>query len=134
MKLSLLVGTALLAASTLAGAQAPKSDAPKPRRFDCSQAKDPKACEERVAKAREMHAKASKACEASKGKVKIDLHRCVVISPGGKETSFAIDAILREGMLKGLDQIELTRAREAQIAAFQARDRASHPWIYAVPQ
>jgi 3-isopropylmalate/(R)-2-methylmalate dehydratase small subunit len=69
-----------------------------------------------------------------KGKVKIDLHRCVVISPGGKETSFAIDAILREGMLKGLDQIELTRAREAQIAAFQARDRASRPWIYAVPQ
>ena len=68
MKLSLLVGTALLAASTLAGAQAPKSDAPKPRRFDCSQAKDPKACEERVAKAREMHAKATKACEASKGK------------------------------------------------------------------
>jgi 3-isopropylmalate/(R)-2-methylmalate dehydratase small subunit len=69
-----------------------------------------------------------------KGKVKIDLHRCVVISPGGKETSFTIDAILREGMLKGLDQIELTRAREAQIAAFQARDRASRPWIYAVPQ
>jgi 3-isopropylmalate/(R)-2-methylmalate dehydratase small subunit len=69
-----------------------------------------------------------------KGKVKIDLHRCVVISPGGKETSFAIDAILREGMLKGLDQIELTRAREAQIAAFQVRDRASRPWIYAVPQ
>jgi 3-isopropylmalate/(R)-2-methylmalate dehydratase small subunit len=69
-----------------------------------------------------------------KGKVRIDLHRCVVISPGGKETSFAIDAMLREGMLKGLDQIELTRAREAQIAAFQSRDRATHPWIYAVPQ
>ena len=68
MKLSLLVGTALLAASTLVGAQAPQSDAPKHRRFDCSQAKDPKACEERRAKAREMHAKASKACEASKDK------------------------------------------------------------------
>ena len=68
MKLSLLVGTALLAASTLVSAQAPKSDAPKHRRFDCSQAKDPKACEARVAKAREMHAKASKACEASKDK------------------------------------------------------------------
>ena len=68
MKLSLLVGTALLAASTLVSAQAAKSDAPKHRRFDCSQAKDPKACEERVAKAREMHSKASKACEASKDK------------------------------------------------------------------
>jgi hypothetical protein len=68
MRLSLLIGTALVAASTLAGAQAPQSDAPKQRRFDCSQAKDPKACEERRAKAREMHAKASKACEASKDK------------------------------------------------------------------
>ncbi len=66
-----------------------------------------------------------------KGRVKVDLERCVVVSPSGKETSFAIDAMLREGMLKGLDQIELTRAREAQIAAYQARDRAARPWIYA---
>ena len=66
MRLSLLVGTALLATSTLVSAQTP--DAGKHRRFDCSQAKDPKACEERRAKAREMHAKASKACEASKDK------------------------------------------------------------------
>ena len=59
-----------------------------------------------------------------KGKVTIDLKRCVVISPSGKETPFTIDALLRQGMLEGLDQIELTRAREPQIAAFQARDRA----------
>jgi 3-isopropylmalate/(R)-2-methylmalate dehydratase small subunit len=65
-----------------------------------------------------------------KGKVTIDLERCVVVSPSGKEAPFTIDAMLRESMLKGLDQIELTRAREAQIAAFQARDRASRPWIY----
>jgi 3-isopropylmalate/(R)-2-methylmalate dehydratase small subunit len=68
-----------------------------------------------------------------KGRVTVDLHRCVVVSPSGKETAFTIDAMLREGMLKGLDQIELTRAREAQIAAFQARDRADHPWVYAMP-
>jgi 3-isopropylmalate/(R)-2-methylmalate dehydratase small subunit len=66
-----------------------------------------------------------------KGRVKVDLERCVVVSPSGKETAFAIDAMLRQGMLEGLDQIELTRARDAQIAAFQARDRAAHPWIYA---
>ena len=66
-----------------------------------------------------------------KGRVTIDLHRCVVISPSGKEAAFTIDAMLRQGMLEGLDQIELTRAREPQIAAFQARDRASYPWIYA---
>jgi 3-isopropylmalate/(R)-2-methylmalate dehydratase small subunit len=69
-----------------------------------------------------------------KGRVTIDLHRCVVISPSGKEAAFTIDAMLREGMLEGLDQIELTRAREPQIAAFQARDRANYPWIYGVPR
>ena len=68
MRLSLLIGTALVAATALAHAQAPQGAAPKAKRFDCSQAKDPKACEERRAKAREMHAKAVKACAASKGK------------------------------------------------------------------
>jgi 3-isopropylmalate/(R)-2-methylmalate dehydratase small subunit len=64
------------------------------------------------------------------GKVVVDLTRRVVVSPGGKETPFTVDALLREGMLKGLDQIELTRAREPQIRAFQARDRVRRPWLY----
>lgn len=68
MRVPLLIGAALVAASTLVHAQAPQGEAPKARRFDCSQAKDPKACEEHRAKAREAYAKASKACEASKGK------------------------------------------------------------------
>ena len=70
--------------------------------------------------------------EASQGngKVTVDLTRCVVVSPSGKQTPFTVDALLREGMLKGLDQIELTRAREPQIAAFQARDRERYPWLY----
>ena len=57
-----------------------------------------------------------------------------VVSPSGKETPFTIDAMLRQGMLDGLDQIELTRAREPQIAAFQVRDRARHPWLYLPPR
>jgi hypothetical protein len=68
MRPSLLIGAVLVAASTFAHAQAPQGDAPKARRFDCSQAKDPKACEERLAKAKAMHAQAAKACEANKGK------------------------------------------------------------------
>ena len=67
------------------------------------------------------------------GRVVVDLARCVVVSPGGKETPFTVDALLREGMLKGLDQIELTRAREPQIQAFQARDRERRPWLYPAP-
>jgi 3-isopropylmalate/(R)-2-methylmalate dehydratase small subunit len=65
-----------------------------------------------------------------RGKVSVDLARCVVVSPSGRETPFTVDALLREGMLKGLDQIELTRAREPQIAAFQASDRQRYPWLY----
>ena len=69
-----------------------------------------------------------------KGRIKIDLHRGVVTSPSGKEASFTIDAMLREAMLQGLDQVELTRTREPQIAAFQAKDRERHPWLYALPR
>jgi len=60
MKLALMIGSALLAASTALHAQAPK-------RFDCSQAKDPKACEERMAKARAERARVRKACEGKTG-------------------------------------------------------------------
>ena len=67
--LKTLLSVLLLAASTGLLAQAP-SDAPKPRgerRFDCSKAKDPKACEERLAKAKAAHQKARQACEGRKG-------------------------------------------------------------------
>ena len=60
---------AMMAFSTALLAQAP-SEGQKPRpaqRFDCSKAKDPKACEERLAKARAAHDKARKACEGKKG-------------------------------------------------------------------
>ena len=70
MKPTSLIAIALLSLSTLAFAQAPQGDAAKPQpkpRFDCSQAKDPKACEERRAKMKEMRAKASKACESRQG-------------------------------------------------------------------
>jgi hypothetical protein len=87
MKLSLLIGTALFAASTAlyaqvdreklkdAHAKAVKACEGKQgeerrsclQREMCAQAKDPKACEERFAKAKAAHAKAAKACEGSKG-------------------------------------------------------------------
>jgi Spy/CpxP family protein refolding chaperone len=59
---------ALLAFSAPLLAQAP-SEGQKPRaeRFDCSKAKDPKACEERLARAKAAHEKARKACEGKKG-------------------------------------------------------------------
>jgi hypothetical protein len=67
--LKTLLAALLLAVSTGLLAQTP-SDASKPRaerRFDCSKAKDPKACEERLAKAKAAHQKARQACEGKKG-------------------------------------------------------------------
>jgi hypothetical protein len=56
-----LIGVLLLAASTGVFAQ----------RVDCSKAKDPARCEERVAKMKAAHGKAQKACEGKQG----DAHR-----------------------------------------------------------
>jgi Spy/CpxP family protein refolding chaperone len=68
-----LLGAALLAASTSLFAQGtatPPAGGPAAKgghRFDCSQAKDPKACEERRAKAREAREYARKQCEGKTG-------------------------------------------------------------------
>lgn len=43
-------------------------------RFDCSKTKDPKACEERLAKARAAYAKAREACE---GRPKDEARECM---------------------------------------------------------
>jgi hypothetical protein len=78
-----LLGAVLLTATTALYAQTtPPADAGKGaqgRRFDCSQAKDPKACEARRtemrAKMKAAHEKASKACEAQKGSAHRDCMR-----------------------------------------------------------
>ncbi len=67
MKLSLMIAAGLLAASTALHAQAPKPEGGKSRpgqRVDCSQAKDPKACEEQIAKFRAAREKAHEACRS----------------------------------------------------------------------
>jgi hypothetical protein len=67
--LKLLLSAVLLTFSSGLLAQAP-SEAAKSRaerRIDCSKAKDPKACEERLAKAKAAHEKARQACEGRKG-------------------------------------------------------------------
>ena len=81
--LSPIVGAALLAASTALFAQTPPAPAPgadsgkgaRVHRFDCAQAKDPKACEERREKARAAFKKAHEACDAKKGDERRDCMR-----------------------------------------------------------
>jgi 3-isopropylmalate/(R)-2-methylmalate dehydratase small subunit len=60
----------------------------------------------------------------------ISLVDCHVAGPDGRRHPFAIGAGDREMLLEGLDGIALTLKRDAEIRAFQQRDRATRPWIY----
>ena len=69
-------------------------------------------------------------CAGGNARVVVDLARQVVVSPHGEELPFSVEAIRREAMLEGLDEIGLTLKQEAAIAAFQARDREARPWVW----
>jgi 3-isopropylmalate/(R)-2-methylmalate dehydratase small subunit len=62
--------------------------------------------------------------------ITVDLERCLVISPDGKTHAFTVAPADREMLLEGLDPIAVTRKRDDEILAFQARDRLRRPWIY----
>jgi 3-isopropylmalate/(R)-2-methylmalate dehydratase small subunit len=50
----------------------------------------------------------------------VDLERCVIVTPDGREVPFAFDDATRHRILNGLDDIALTLAHEDAIAAFEA--------------
>ena len=60
----------------------------------------------------------------------MDLARQVVVSPRGEEMGFGVEAIRKQAMLAGLDEIGSTLLQEPAIAAFQARDRLARPWVW----
>ena len=64
------------------------------------------------------------------GRVSIDLEAQTIVSPSGKQHKFEIDPRRREGLLQGLDEVELTLQRDPEILAFQAADRGARPWIH----
>jgi 3-isopropylmalate/(R)-2-methylmalate dehydratase small subunit len=63
-------------------------------------------------------------------KFEIDLEAQTVTAPDGTVATFEIDALRKEGLLRGLDPVGLTQLRSAEIAAFQNQDRTNRPWIY----
>jgi 3-isopropylmalate/(R)-2-methylmalate dehydratase small subunit len=63
-------------------------------------------------------------------RITVDLSAQQVTAPSGTIHPFTIDPMRREGLLAGLDDIGLTLRREADITAFQARDRKRRPWVY----
>lgn len=64
----------------------------------------------------------------------IDLARGRIGTPSGRTVEFAIDALRREALLAGLDDIGLTLQGESEISAWQAADRRARPWVWQTGQ
>ncbi len=60
----------------------------------------------------------------------VDLERQVIVKPDGKELSFDVQAFRKYCLLNGLDDIGLTLQDGDAIAAFEAKHRASQPWLF----
>jgi len=60
----------------------------------------------------------------------VDLEAKTITMPRGERMPFEIDGERRQALLEGGDEISMTLTRDADIRAFQERDRAARPWIY----
>jgi 3-isopropylmalate/(R)-2-methylmalate dehydratase small subunit len=60
----------------------------------------------------------------------IDLQDQTIALPGSDIVTFEIDAIDRENLLLGLDEIAATLKRRDEIEQFRNQDRRERPWLY----
>lgn len=60
----------------------------------------------------------------------IDLAAQKVVTPGGRAFGFEVDGFRKHCLLEGLDEIGLTLRHAEEIRAFEARHRASQPWLF----
>lgn len=65
--------------------------------------------------------------------IEVCLEHCLVSLPDGRTFAFEVPETLRQMLLAGVDEIDLTKSRQAEIDAFRSRDRALRPWIYLEP-
>ena len=61
----------------------------------------------------------------------VDLDAKTITAPDGAVTKFEIDATRRHNLLNGLDDIGLTLQHLDKIKAFEAKQKAEQPWLYA---
>ncbi len=71
--------------------------------------------------------------QASRGAnavITVDLENMEVTSPDGDKIKFELDEFRRHCLLNGLDDIGLTMQKSAEIDSFEARQKASQPWLF----
>jgi 3-isopropylmalate/(R)-2-methylmalate dehydratase small subunit len=61
--------------------------------------------------------------------VTIDLPNQSVTGPSGETFSFDINPVRKDRLVKGMDDIDVTRGHADAIAAVEARRRAAYPWM-----
>ncbi|HXX48579.1 MAG TPA: 3-isopropylmalate dehydratase small subunit [Myxococcota bacterium] len=73
------------------------------------------------------------AAESRDGDFQVDLEALRVTPPSGAAVPFAVDALQREALLEGQDEIGLTLKHAREISAWQEADRAARPWVWRIP-
>ena len=69
-----------------------------------------------------------------RAEVAVDLHRqTVTLAQADLVFAFAAPETLRQMLLQGVDEIDMTLARRTQIDAWRAQDRLRRPWAYTAP-
>ena len=69
-----------------------------------------------------------------RAEVAVDLHRqTVTLAQAGLAFAFAAPETLRQMLLQGVDEIDMTLARRDHIDAWRAHDRLRRPWAYTAP-
>ncbi|MFJ1298318.1 3-isopropylmalate dehydratase small subunit [Pseudomonadota bacterium AL_CKDN230030165-1A_HGKHYDSX7] len=66
-------------------------------------------------------------------KLKVDLDRQVITTPGGDSMGFDIEPFRKYCLLNGFDDIGLTLRQSDKIRAFEAERLARHPWLESRP-
>jgi len=79
----------------------------------------------------EVCAKLATECESSEGyALNIDLETTTVTTPSGEVHRFDVDEFRRDCLLNGLDDIGLTLQKRNRIEDYEAKRRASSPWLF----
>ncbi len=68
--------------------------------------------------------------DPANNQLSVSLRTCELTGPDGHRYGFDISPADREMLMEGLDAIAVTRKRDDEILAFQARDRLRRPWVY----
>ena len=62
--------------------------------------------------------------------ITIDLPQQVVIDPEGKSHRFEINAVRKDRLVRGIDDIDVTLEYRDVIETFETRRRAAVPWLH----